>query len=88
MSDEGRRVLLQHEQGMSAICSFPTIWCQISNLPQIHQFYMSMMALRRNPQRKCKREEVPGLVVHAAEVKVDEDEVQPAQPANPAHILQ
>jgi hypothetical protein len=28
-------------------------------MQQIHQFYMSMMALRRNPYRKCKIEETP-----------------------------
>ncbi|KAF2799553.1 hypothetical protein K505DRAFT_230794 [Melanomma pulvis-pyrius CBS 109.77] len=32
------------------------------NMSKIHQFYMSMMALRRNPQRQCKKEELPVLI--------------------------
>jgi translation elongation factor EF-Ts len=36
---------------------------------QIHHFYMAMMALRRNPQRKCRKEEdrsqAEGVVVNS-----------------------
>lgn len=47
---------------------------------QIHQFYMSMMALRRNPQRKCKKEEAPGSSGDLLEAKMEETEMERPEP--------
>ncbi|KAF2271825.1 uncharacterized protein EI97DRAFT_437509 [Westerdykella ornata] len=40
----------------SAHCVLKDVSC-CCNMGKIHQFYMSVMALRRNPQRKCKKED-------------------------------
>ncbi|KAF2000112.1 hypothetical protein P154DRAFT_576442 [Amniculicola lignicola CBS 123094] len=42
----------------SVHCVMKDVAC-CCNIISIHQFYMSMMELRRNPQRKCKKEEAP-----------------------------
>ncbi|KAF2678431.1 hypothetical protein K458DRAFT_138823 [Lentithecium fluviatile CBS 122367] len=42
----------------SVHCVLKDVAC-CCNMGKIQQFYMSMMALRRNPYRKCKKEDLP-----------------------------
>ncbi|KAF2267902.1 hypothetical protein CC78DRAFT_32020 [Lojkania enalia] len=63
----------------SVHCVMKDVAC-CCNIVKIQQFYMSLMALRRNPQRKCKKEEVTacsgetsGIIVN----EINEDTLQP-----------
>ncbi|KAF2115924.1 hypothetical protein BDV96DRAFT_492431 [Lophiotrema nucula] len=49
------------------------------NIAKIQQFYMSLMALRRNPQRKCRKEEIPATPTTTSEG--GEEEIRDEVPA-------
>ncbi|KAF2872217.1 hypothetical protein BDV95DRAFT_38949 [Massariosphaeria phaeospora] len=68
----------------SAHCVLKDVAC-CCNMAQIHQFYMAMMALRRNPLRKCKIEDMTTDVVENAEVKMSDSRVERLEP--PTKVL-